>query len=82
MLGTVFAHDLSDTTLEQIRVAANKVWALEDDRFSDQIQAQLRWRVAASSREVVTGDPKRVVTVDRSSLTPKPPEYTPGGMSP
>ncbi len=75
----LFDYDLSDITLKQIRVAANKAWALEDDRFRDQIQAQLRWRVAAKSRG---GDRRFKACRDSRSIKsdPETSKYTSEGM--
>jgi putative transposase len=46
----LFAHEIGEEVLEQIREATNKAWVLGDQRFRDQIQAQLRRRVAPKAK--------------------------------
>jgi len=46
----LFAHELGEEVLEHILVAMNKAWVLGDQRFRDQIQAQLRRRVAPKTK--------------------------------
>ncbi|MGO4894265.1 hypothetical protein [Flavobacterium sp. W21_SRS_FM6] len=35
---SLFEHDISDLTIEEIRTATNKAWVLGEDRFKQQIE--------------------------------------------
>ncbi len=64
----LFEHEMGDSMLEQIREATNKAWVLGDQRFRDQIEAQLRRRVAPTPK----GGDRRSKKYRDGNVTPLP----------
>ncbi len=46
----LFAHDLPDITIDEIRAAANKAWVLGNTRFKQQIEKQLGYELPPFAR--------------------------------